>query len=76
MAFCFFSESLWLSNCAKLANLIRNLPPEAQLPSWAWHCQLSCARPSATTGRARGQVRSLRVVLVPLTIGLAHEGLA
>jgi hypothetical protein len=37
MAFCFFSESLWLSKCAKLANLIRNPPqrgpprPEAKL---------------------------------------------
>jgi hypothetical protein len=28
MAFCFFSESLWLSHCAKLANRIRN-PPTA-----------------------------------------------
>jgi hypothetical protein len=26
MAFCFFSESLWLSKCAKLANLIKNPP--------------------------------------------------
>jgi hypothetical protein len=35
MVFCFFSESLWLSKCAKLANLIRN-PPQG-----VWRLEVS-----------------------------------